>query len=565
MTIAEPHPNVLVVSPTGSGKTVTMGALISHLDAPQAAIAHRQELVGQISLALARNGLRHGIVGSDSTVRAIRLAHMEEIGINYVDQNGWTKVCGIDTLNKLPDSDPWFKSVRRVHNDEAHHVTTANKWGVGRNRFVNADSIGYTATPIRGDGLGLGRGWDGIYDMLIEGPTMRNLIEMGFLTDYRLVTAGVADLDLSKVKTGASGDFVYEQVRKAVHNSKEIVGDVVKAYLAYARGKLGVTFAVDIEAATEIAAAYRAAGVPAEIVTGKTPDALRRHILRRFKNREILQLVNVDLFGEGFDLPAIEVVSMARPTESFSLYCQQFGRALRLMIPDHLAAGWGDMTDAQRVYYISQSAKPSAIIIDHVSNWVRHNLPDKLGRVWTLERRSKRASVDPDMIGLRSCLNPEPQADGALCLRPYERYLTSCPYCGHEPQPGGRGTPEMVDGDVGELDHSVLEQLRGAAESVDAPAKLPTHMPMAVQMGAANRHIERREAINKLRDAIALWGAGRSYRSPKPLTTREQQKLFYLTFGIDVLTAQALTRVDAEALLSKVQNKITLDNVVAAA
>ena len=93
-----------------------------------------------------------------------------------------------------------------------------------------------------------------------------------------------------------------------------VVGDVVEHYKRLAMGKLGVTFASDVETATDIASRFRAEGVPAEVVSGKTPDHLRASILRRFKNREILQLVNVDLFGEGFDLPAIEVVSMARPT-----------------------------------------------------------------------------------------------------------------------------------------------------------------------------------------------------------------------------------------------------------
>jgi superfamily II DNA or RNA helicase len=118
--------------------------------------------------------------------------------------------------------------------------------------------------------------------------------------------------------------------------------------LRLAPGKLGVTFDTDVDSATETAAAFRAAGVPAEVVSAKTPDALRAQILRRFKNREILQLVNVDLFGEGFDLPAIEVVSFARATESFALYCQQFGRALRLMLAAAAAAVHADLTDEGR-------------------------------------------------------------------------------------------------------------------------------------------------------------------------------------------------------------------------
>jgi DNA or RNA helicases of superfamily II len=200
----------------------------------------------------------------------------------------------------------------------------------------------------------------------------------------------------------ATGDFNADQLRKAVHKS-HITGDVVAHYLKLAPGKLGVTFAVDVEAATEIAGAFRAAGVPAEVVSAKTPDALRAQILRRFKAREILQLVNVDLFGEGFDLPAIEVVSFARPTESFALYCQQFGRALRLMLSKEAAAVHAHLTDEQRRAAIAASEKPVAIIIDHVNNVLRHGLPDAR-REWSLDRRERRSGKKSDAIpnaGLR--------------------------------------------------------------------------------------------------------------------------------------------------------------------
>ncbi|MFW2011210.1 DEAD/DEAH box helicase, partial [Acinetobacter nosocomialis] len=87
----------------------------------------------------------------------------------------------------------------------------------------------------------------------------------------------------------------------------------------------------DVDAAKETADAFRAAGVPAEVITGETPELERAAIMRRFRNRQVLQLVSVDILGEGTDVPAVEVVSMARPTQSYGLYVQQFGRALRLM------------------------------------------------------------------------------------------------------------------------------------------------------------------------------------------------------------------------------------------
>lgn len=563
------QPNVLAVAPTGAGKTVIMSALITAFDAPQAAIAHRQELVGQISMALAKEGVRHGIIGADTTIKTIRAAHLDDLGINYVDPRAHIRVCGIDTLVKMPLSDPWLASVKRRHDDEAHHVQKENKWGRGALMFPNAQGVGYTATAIRADGGGLGREWDGIYDRMIEGPKMRQLINMGYLTDYRLVCPTVEDLDISAIPTSkATGDYVYEQVRKAIHKSTQIVGDVVKSYLYYARGKLGVTFAVDVEAATELAAAYRAAGVPAEVVSAKTPDALRRNILRRFKRREILQLVNVDLFGEGFDLPAIEVVSMARPTKSFALYAQQFGRALRLMISDFLAANWGTFTDAQRLDHIAQSEKPVALIIDHVDNWKVHRLPDHVGRQYTLEPRASNGSKrqEDDLVPLRRCLNPAPVPPfGVLCFQTYERHLSECPHCGYVPEVGGRGSPEQVDGDIAELSPEVLAALRGEVAENLAPPKVPHGAPYAIAAGIHNRHAEKVGELKNLGLAIATWAAGQSVLTPGGLSNAEQTKLFYLAFGIDVLTAQTLGRKEAQALRERIERRLLVDNIVSAA
>jgi DNA repair protein RadD len=233
--------------------------------------------------------------------------------------------------------------------------------------FPNARGLGVTATPVRADGKGLGAHHDGVMHHIIEGAGMRDLIQQGFLTDYRIF-APPSDLDLTGVTRAADGDYNKKQLKQRVRRS-QIIGDVVAHYLRIAPGKLGLTFATDVETATEIANRYRAAGVPSEVVSAKTPTGQRIEILKRFKRREVMQLVNVDLFGEGFDLPALEVVSMARPTESYGLYCQQFGRVLRPL-----------------------PGKTVGIIIDHVGNVVRHGLPDKPRR-WSLDRREKRTVV----------------------------------------------------------------------------------------------------------------------------------------------------------------------------
>ena len=91
---------VMAVYPTGSGKTVIFSEVIKEHDGPTCAIAHRQELVSQISLALARDGVRHKIIGPKKVVRLCNNVHMLELGVSYVDPNSKVAVAGVDTLVK---------------------------------------------------------------------------------------------------------------------------------------------------------------------------------------------------------------------------------------------------------------------------------------------------------------------------------------------------------------------------------------------------------------------------------------------------------------------------------
>lgn len=508
--------SVLAVAPTGSGKTVLMAHLMQEERGASIAIAHRQELVSQISVALARNGVRHRVIGSSSLARTCVSLHMAGVGRSYYDPTARVAVAGVDTLIRMDAADPWFRQVTLQVTDEAHHLLEKNKWGKAFAMFPNARMLGVTATPTRADGQGLGLHADGVVEAMALAPPMRDLIRAGYLTDYRIF-APPSDIDLSAVSTTAGGDFSPEPLRAAVHASTTITGDVVAHYLRIAPSKLGVTFAVDVASATELAAAFRAAGVPSEVVSGKTPDLLRAAILRRFARGELKQLCSVDIFGEGFDLPAIEVVSMARPTQSYGLFVQQFGRSLRPM-----------------------EGKPYAIVIDHVGNVHRHGLPDA-PRVWTLDRREKRGKNTPtDVIPVRTC---------PKCLATYERTHRACPYCGFYPIPAGRSGPEQVDGDLAELSLDALARLRGEILAADGPPAVPWGAGPEI-VGAINkRHQERMEAQARLRERMALWGGARTEEGWDVATA---QRLFYLRYGVDVATAQTLNRAESESLMARI-------------
>jgi superfamily II DNA or RNA helicase len=168
--------HVMAVMPTGAGKTVTMASLCGDVGEPTLAIAHRQELVGQISLAFARQGLTHRIIAPAATVRAITEQHVEEVGRNWVRPNADIGVAGIDTLIKREDE--FFDRVTFWQLDESHHALEANKWGKGIAKLRNATrGTGWTATPLRTDKKALKRGQGGIFDALAVGPSMRDLID----------------------------------------------------------------------------------------------------------------------------------------------------------------------------------------------------------------------------------------------------------------------------------------------------------------------------------------------------------------------------------------------------
>jgi len=517
---------VLSVLPTGAGKTVTFGKVVSEHSGAACVIAHRQELVSQISLALAKFGVRHSIMAPRATVRWIIQYHIQELGASFFDPDSPVAVAGVNTLLRRAGSmGAWCNNVTLWVIDEAHHVLQDNQWGKAVALFPNARGLGVTATPLRADGRGLGACADGVFDTMLVGPTMRDLINQEHLCDYR-VFAPPSDLDLGGVKITRSGDYSPKQLTARVRES-HIVGDIVEQYIKIAPGELGVTFVSDVATAGDVATKFNASGVPAEVVSAKTPDAVRVDILRRFKRGDLKELVNVALFDEGFDLPALQVVSMGAATESYGRYCQQFGRVVRRM-----------------------EGKPHGTIIDHVGNVMRHGLPDA-PREWTLEARERgsRGKRDPDVIPTQTCKE---------CTAVFEAIYKICPFCDAPILPVERRSPKHVDGDLTELDPATLADLRGEVARIDAPPEqVRTRMehagaPGAAIGGAVKNHRLRQESQVALRSVIAYW-AGAQRQQGRP--DFESYRRFYWQFGVDVMTAQTLGRRDADELTKRILKK----------
>lgn len=513
------YQNVGLQLMTGGGKTVIFSEIVSQHAGYTMIVVHRDQILSQISLMLAEHNISHDIIASQETIKMIINAQLIAHGKSYFKSQHHIMIASVDTLKKRTDHR--FNHVTLLIQDEAHHALKSNKWGKVAEFFPRAKGLYPTATPCRADGKGLGRHADGIIDILICGPSGRRLIKDGHLCDY-IVYAPNSDLDLSQVPLSVGGDYSPGKLETAIKKS-HIVGDIVTHYLRHASGKLGLTFTTSIANAGEIAQAYREAGVRAEVISGKTPPPVRASLIRQFKNREILQLVSVDIFGEGVDIPAIEVLSLGRPTESLAVYHQQFGRALRLL-----------------------AGKKRAIIIDHVGNIKRHGrLPDAQ-HTWTLERRSRK-QTEKGICLIKICGNER-------CAAVYSRTLKICPHCGYYTEPTSRSEPEFVDGDLIELAPETLAKLRGEITRIDDNCYVPQYLDSIAQMAIMKRHRERKEAQQLLRQQIAQWAG---FEKDNSKEDSEIYRSFYIKFGIDILTAQTLNKVKADELSELIKKDLT--------
>ena len=584
------HKNVLAVLPTGAGKTVVFSYVMALHTGASVAIAHRQELIGQIAAALNRSGVRFRIIAPKKIRTLIIKAIQKSQGHCLYDPTSEVGVASVASIKNIQTSAQyagdraWANRISLWVNDEAHHLQNDNIWGTVLKLFPpTAKGLGVTATPVRGDGGGLGRTSDGVFDVMIEGPMLGDLIRMGYLTPYKVVCAPVS-VDYSEVKVGAGGEYVNARL-VAAEEASGLTGDIVKTYKLHTPGLLALAFVSSVKRAHELAEQFRQNGVPAAAISGDTPADERAELIGKLERREIWALCNVDVAGEGTDLPAVEVVIMGTKTNSLSRFLQWAGRALRLVV-DY--TNYDDLTDEQRRQRVAESPKPFAWIIDHANNIVTHGLPDK-PHIWTLEGESRSAS-ESDAIPLRPCTNPglelsdarttwdqwrkagwtneqmlehghaykNAEPDPIPCAQPYEAFLRCCEFCGYMPEPRGKRDPADVEGDLELLDEETMAALR--ASYYEARRSIIEYRSaiangeegrMNHMMASSNvrRHEEKLAEFALLDEAMGRFGGKYKGRGE---SDSFMQRRFYEAFGVDVLTAGTLKRADAEKLRAKI-------------
>lgn len=421
--IAAGHRRVLLQAPTGSGKT----SLIAHLLASAAArgkrawfCVHRKELLDQsVQTFIEAADIHTGIVAAGYP--ACPLAPVQ--------------VCSVPSLSRRsagvapPDLIVW---------DEAHHLASKT-WATLAQQFPAAIQIGLTATPQRLDGQGLAP----FFDALILGPSTADLIAQGYLSPYTFYAP--TQTDLSAVHRVA-GDYNKREVADTLGQST-VVGDAVGHYLQHCPDARALVFAWSCEASESIAKSFCFHGVAAQHVDGETPRAVRTEAMRRFRAGDLRVLTNVDLFGEGLDVPAVDAVFLLRPTQSLGLYLQQVGRGLR-----------------------PAPGKHTVRIFDHVNNWQRHGLPDD-PRAWSLTGRS-RAPRESVPMGKRC----------GVCFAVSRLGVKACAQCGVVFPVQAREVAQ-VKGALEAVDVDVLRQLGLRETPAWAPRSLSEWQALGKQRG----------------------------------------------------------------------------------
>jgi DNA repair protein RadD len=365
----------VAVLPTGGGKS----AILSSIAADAAAkgrivwiLAHRRKLIQQLSETVAGWGVDHGVIQS---------------GRPHTDHK--VQVGSVDTIVRRLDQCP---APNLVIVDETHHLTTGNKWGRVVEAFPEAYLIGFTATPERLDGKGLGEGKGGYMQGLVLGPDAKWLTDNGFLAPATVYSWPTRVTENLKVR---AGDYAPE-VSAAAMDKPAIMGDVVEAYRKHLNGKTSIANCCTVKHAENVAASFNAAGIEAAAITGKTDKAVQDYLFADLAAGRLKVLCQCELISEGVDVPSVSGGLMLRPTQSTALWLQQCGRVLR--------------------------PKPDggkAVILDFVGNALRLGLPtDK--RDWSLEGKAKRPR---DAISLRVCKQ---------CYCANQITATSCQDCGHE-------------------------------------------------------------------------------------------------------------------------------------
>ena len=346
------HRSVMVQMPTGTGKTVLLAEVIrsqmrderffdlkvqSDLRVEREMRDERLEMRDERFFDLkVQSDLRVEREMRDGNSKGILIvAHRREL-IEQIRQTletfglsqEWVRVESIQKLySHFGDSPRWEPQLVIV--DEAHHAV-AKTYRMLWEKWPEAKFLGLTATPCRMNGTG----FTDLFDVLLQSWTIQEFIDKGWLSDFEYVSVTPDNMLVERIhglkKRGVDGDYQTKEMA-TVMDTPESIAHLYNSYEQYVSGKKGIVYAISREHAQHIADYYQERGVSCAVIDAKTPAEERRRLVSDYRNNGLKVLINVDIFSEGFDVPEVEFIQLARPTLSLSKYLQQVGRGMRAL------------------------------------------------------------------------------------------------------------------------------------------------------------------------------------------------------------------------------------------
>lgn len=384
-SVRQGNRRILVQSPTGSGKSIFFSRIIKGAfkkNKNVLFIVHRRELVKQAAGHMKIEEVPYGIIMSGSA--ASIFADVQLASIDTLRARAMGERAQID----MPDADI-------VIIDESHHCGSKTYERIF-DHYSDALIIGVTATPVRGDGKGLGN----YFDDLVLGPTVRHLMDLGYLAEASYMVPNIPDLDDVPER---GGDWVEGKLAEVMNDAK-LIGNIVDHWHSYAENKQTIVFGVNVAHSRAIMENFSLAGVSAAHIDGKTPTKERDFILEQYIAGKYKILSNCQVFTEGTDMPDVGAIVLARPTKSLGLYMQMAGRGLR--------PKW-DGSDC--------------LIMDHTGNVLRHGKVDE-EHDWSLDSTTKVQDRDA-VIRADKEAGQEKEFVCASCGNVFKRQHV-CPKCG---------------------------------------------------------------------------------------------------------------------------------------
>lgn len=445
---------ILMVAPTGAGKTVIAGAVIAEEASRGGRIlflAHRRELVQQAVERLFEIDIDAGVIQAGTPPRPEQVVQVASVQTLHARAIRGSKIA-------LPAAD-------LVVVDEAHHVR-AKTWHSIVDSYQGATVLGLTATPVRGDGRGLGN----VFDALVECPSVGALIALGYLVPTRVYAPTVPDL--KGVQT-ARGDYVKSQLAERMDQAA-LIGDIVTHWHRLAENRRTVVFASGVAHSIHLRDEFRLSGVRAEHIDGTTDRDERERILARLESGDIDIVCNAMVLTEGWDAPTAACAVLARPTRQLGMYRQMIGRVLR-----------------------PAPGKTDALILDHAGAVVAHGFAeDEIA--WTLEadKRAENASQTARSGANGNMLTTCPECSAIRTAG------QPCRACGWKPQRRPEAV-EIADGDLGRVDRK-----RRAKANADTPQERDRwHRELAGI--AAERGYKAGWVGHKFKEKFGTWPATR--------------------------------------------------------